>query len=67
MSTLTYGELMDVWLVKRDGVYLGTIERWDGELRYVHSPDRETVKSLSHDDLVKIARFMREISDGQDK
>ena len=66
MSNLTCIKLTDIWLVERDGVDLGTIEWWD-ELRYVHSPDRETFKSLPRQDLLKIAEFMQEIATADER
>ena len=47
-------------IVYRNKVWLGTIEEWT-ELRYVHSPDRETFKSLRQEDLRAIVEKMTDI------
>jgi len=61
---ITYRELSDSWLVERDGAWLGLIEWWDDELRYIHEPDRRaTHNSLSGADLFTIIDFMKEIRD----
>ena len=58
---LTFDDLLEVVAVKRDGVWLGTIEGWEGEARYVHSPDRrETFNSLRVEELREIIAKMEE-------
>ncbi len=62
---LTFSELGtdNVWVVRRDGAWLGTIEIWEGAMRYCHDPHREkTFKSIPTDDLLAIAAKMDELS-----
>ena len=57
---LTFTQLADMIVVYRDGAWLGTIEEWDGEGRYVHAPDRQkTFNSLRTEEMFEIANRMQ--------
>jgi len=47
--------------VKRNDVWLGSIEEWEGEIRYVHRPDRETYNAVSAQELRTILEKMDSI------
>ena len=59
--SLSFQKLSDITVVKRDGAWLGTIEQYDGEGRYAHSPDRrETFNSIRTTEMIEIAQNMKE-------